>query len=82
MKLGPPAKLVKKNKTASKKSDSNVMSKNCDVIAIFPICSQSGAIWNPDSESIVCKLIFSLAVIFYLTKIENRTKKSLTQLSY
>ena len=30
----------------------------------------------------VTQLTFSLTVIFYLTKPENRVKKSLTQLSY
>ena len=34
----------------------------------------------PDTES--AKVMFSVIVIFYLTKTENRTKKSLTQLSY
>ena len=34
----------------------------------------------PDARSI--KLIFALTITFYLTKIENRTRKSLTQLSY
>ena len=33
----------------------------------------------PDAQSVEVK--FSLAVIFYLTKTENRTKKSPTQLS-
>ena len=31
------------------------MSANCDVIVIFPIYSQFGAIRKPDSEHIVCK---------------------------
>ena len=31
------------------------MSKNCDVIAIFPIYSQFGASWKLDSGRIVCK---------------------------
>ena len=44
MKLEPVAKLDKRNKTMSKKFDSGVMSKNCDVIAIFPIYGQFGAI--------------------------------------
>ena len=35
MKLGPVTKLDKRNKTTSKKFDDDVMSKNCDVIAIF-----------------------------------------------
>ena len=37
MKLGPVTKLDKRNKTKSKKVDDNIMSENCDVIAIFPI---------------------------------------------
>ena len=36
--------------------------------------------WIPDALSV--KLTFSLKVTFYLTKTENRTKKSLTQLSH
>ena len=55
MKLGPETKLSKRNKTMSKKSDDDVMSRNCDVIAIFPIYDQFGAIWKPDSRSMVCK---------------------------
>ena len=35
MKLGQVTKLDKKNKTLSKKFDDDVMSQNCDVIAIF-----------------------------------------------
>ena len=37
MKLGKVTKLNKRNKTASKKFDNNVIAENCDVIAIFPI---------------------------------------------
>ena len=55
MKLGPVAKLDKRNKTTSKKFDDDVMSKNCDVIVIFPIYDQFGAIRKPDSGGIVCK---------------------------
>ena len=56
MKLGAAIKLDnKRNKTTSKKFDDNVMSENCDVIAIFPIYGQFGAIWKPDSSRIVCK---------------------------
>ena len=55
MKLGPVTKLDKRNKTTSKKIDDDVMSENCDVIAIFPIYGQFGAIWKPDSGRIVCK---------------------------
>ena len=55
MKLGPVTKLDKRNKATLKKIDDDVMSENCDVIAIFPIYGQFGAIWKPDSVRIVCK---------------------------
>ena len=55
MKLGPVTKFEKRNKIMSKKFDDDIMSKNCDVIAILPIYSQFGAIWKPDSGRIVCK---------------------------
>ena len=35
------------------------MSKNYDVIAIFPIYGQFGTIWKPDSGRIVCKTYIS-----------------------
>ena len=47
------------------------MSANCDVLVIFLVYGQFGAI----RKSV--KL-----VTFYLTKIENRNKKSLAQLSH
>ena len=40
MKLGPISKLNKRNKTASKKSDDDVMPGNCDVIVTL---EQSGS---------------------------------------
>ena len=55
MKLGPVTKFDKRNKTTQKKFDDNVMSANCDVIAIFSIYGQFGAIWKSDSGRIVCK---------------------------
>ena len=55
MKLGPVAKLDKRNKTTSKKSNDGVISENCGVTAIFLTYSQFGAIWKPDSGHIVCK---------------------------
>ena len=58
------------------------MSQNYDVIIIFPIYRQSGAIQKPDSRRIVYKAILLLIVNFYLTKAENRTKISLMQLSH
>ena len=55
MKLGPVTKPDKRNKTTSKLFDDDVISTNCDLIVIFPICGQSGAIQKPDSRRIVCK---------------------------
>ena len=49
MKLGPVTKLGKKNKTTSKKLNDKVMLVNCDVIVIFLIFVQFGAIQKPDS---------------------------------
>ena len=81
MKLGLVTKPDKRNKTKSKKTEDDVMSGNCDVIAIFPIYSQFGAIRKPDSGRIVYKTYrVPLIVTFYLTKTENKTKISLTQL--
>ena len=81
MKLGPGSKLDKRNKTTSKNFD-DVMSKNCEVIAIFSIYGQFGVIRKPDSGRIVCKtyIFIILSLTFYLTKTENRTKMSTTQL--
>ena len=53
MKLGPVTKINKRNK--SKIFDNDVMPKNSDVIVVFPIYSQLGAIRKPDSGCIVCK---------------------------
>ena len=55
MKLRLVTKLDKRNKTRSKKFSDDVMSANCDVIVIFPIYGQFGAIQTPDSGRIVCK---------------------------
>ena len=56
------------------------MSANYDVIFNFPIYGQFEANWVP--EACYVTLTFSLIATFYLTKIENRTKKSPTQLSH
>ena len=55
MKLGPVTKLDKRNKTTSKKFDDNVMSENCDVIVIFRIFGNFGAVWRLDSGHRVCR---------------------------
>ena len=50
MKLGPVTKLDKRNKITSKKIDVDIMSENCDVIVIFRIFGQFGAVRRPDSR--------------------------------
>ena len=82
MKLGPVTKLDKRNTVTPKKYYDGVMSVNCDVIVIFSIDGQFRAIRKPNSVSWSARLAFSLTVTLYLTKTENRTQKSLTQLSY
>ena len=55
MKLVSITKIDKKNKTTSKKFDDDVISESCDIIPVFPIYGQFGAIQKPDSGSIICK---------------------------
>ena len=50
MNLGP-----EKQSRVKKKTDDNVMSGNCDIIVIFLIYGQFGAIRKADSGYIVCK---------------------------
>ena len=82
MKLGPVTKFNKKNKTTSKNFGDNVMLANYDVIVIFPIYGQFGAIWKPDSGRIVCKTYIFINSNVLLTNTENRTKKALMKLSH
>ena len=49
MKLGPVTKLDKRDQITSKKFDDNVMSKDCNVIAIFSIYNKSEGTPKPDS---------------------------------
>ena len=82
MKLGPVTKLDKRNKTTSKKLTLTSCLKivmSLSFFGFFANLEQSrGRI--PDTES--AKVMFSVIVTFCLTKTENRTKKSLTQLSH
>ena len=65
MKLGSVTKLDKKNKTMSKRIDDGVMSENCDVIVIFRIFGQFGAVRKLDSGHRVCKsYVFSNSNLF------------------
>ena len=49
MKIGLVTKLDMRNMEISKKIDDDVMSVSCDVIIIFRIYCQFGAIWKQDS---------------------------------
>ena len=55
MKLGAVTKLDKRNTSTLKKFDDYVMLTNCDVVVIFPIYGQFGAIRRADPQSMVCK---------------------------
>ena len=55
MKLGPVTKIDKRNKMTSKIFVNAVISVSFDVIVIFPIYGQFGAIRKPDSRRIICK---------------------------
>ena len=82
IKLGPVTKIDKKNKTHQKKIYVDVMSE------IMTSLSFSGFLANleqscdriPNTES--ANVMFLVIGTFCLTKTENRTKKSLTQLSH
>ena len=56
MKLTPVTKSDKRNKIKSEQLDDDAMLANCDVIIIFPIYGQFGAIREPDSRRITCKI--------------------------
>ena len=58
------------------------MPKKFDVIAIFPIYGQFGAISKPDSGRIVGKIYIVINSNFLFYKFESITKKSLAQLSH
>ena len=67
MKLGPVTKIDKRNKTPSKKFGDDVMSDNYEVIVIFLIYGQFGAIRKPDSGYIVYKtyIFININLLFY-----------------
>ena len=78
MKLGSVTKLEKRKDTRSKKIDDDFMPEIVTSLSIFQFMAnmqQSGS-RVPDAYPV--KRIFSLIVIFYIPKTENRTKKSLT----
>ena len=65
----------------SKKIADDVMSANCDAIAIFSIYRKFGAIRKPDSGRMVCKTYIFINSNLFPYKNWKKTKKSLTQLT-
>ena len=63
-----------------KKIDIDVLSKNWDVIVIFGVLAnlEQSRGWILDTDA--TKVMFSVIVTIFLTKTENKIKKSLTQL--
>ena len=80
MKLGPVTKIDMRNKKTLKSLDDEVIWGSFDFIVIFPIYSQFGAIWKPDSRCIVYKTYIVINSNLLSYKTENK-KVSLTQLS-
>ena len=82
MKIEPVTKLDKRNKT---KLQNLAMTPCREIVTLLPFfrflanSEQSGG-WIADTES--AKVTFSVIGTFCLTKSENRTKKSLTQVSH
>ena len=66
MKVGPLAEFTRET-NQRQKIDDNVMSANCDVIVIFPIYGQFGAIRKPYSRFIVCKtyILINSNLLYY-----------------
>ena len=74
--------LTREAKQRQKKITNDVLSEDCDVIVIFRIFGHFGAVRGADSGHRVCKTYVFINRTFSLAKTENKTKKSLTQLSH
>ena len=82
MKLEPVTKFDKRNKTTSKiptMTSCREIVTSLSFFGFWATLEQSGG-RIPDTQS--AKVMFSVIVTFCLTKTENRTKKSLTNLSH
>ena len=82
MKLGPVTKPDKRDKATSKKLTMTSCQKIVTSLSFFGFLTnlEQSRDWIPDTES--AKVMFSVIVTYFLTKPENRTKKSLTHLSH
>ena len=79
--LEPVTKLEKRNKTMSKKFDDGVMLKKCNVIIIFSIYGEFGAIRLPDCGRRICKGYVYINNNFLSYKNWKQNKKSLAALT-
>ena len=82
MKLRTAAKLDKKTRQRQKSLTMTSCRQIVTSLSFFQFMTNSKQSVGGNQDVWSVKLIFSLTVTFYLTKTENRTKKSLTQLSY
>ena len=82
MKPEQVTKLGKTNRELSNKFKDDIMSTNCGIIDIFLFCDQFRAIRKLDSGLMVCQTYIFINGNLLSYKTENRTKKSITQLSY
>ena len=82
MKLGPVTKLDKRKTKTSKNMTITSCQKIVTSVSFFQVMGNLQPSGNRIPHAWSVKLTFSLIVAFYLTKPENRTKKSPMQLSY
>ena len=71
MTLGPVTKLDKRNTGTSKISDNDIKSTYCDVVVLFQIYSQFGAIRKPDSGRMVYKTNIFIILQNMKTELKN-----------
>ena len=82
MKLETVTKLYKGKTATSKNMTMMLCRKIMTPFAFFQLMANLEQFGSQIPEVGSLKLTLSLLVIFYLKKTENKTKKSLTQLSY
>ena len=82
MKLQPVTKIDKRNKTTSKNLTMRYCQKIVTSLPFFQYMANSEQPRSRILDALSVKLIFLLIVIFYLTKTEIISKKSLTKLSH
>ena len=82
MKLGPVTKLDKRNKTTSKKFDDDACRKIVTSLSFFGFLANLEQSKGRIPDTKFAKITFPLIVAFCIKKTENRTIKSITQLSH